>query len=194
MNQNDINETLKERGNRYGAFDGHAAITQALKYIAFGSIKVVDLASGSDLVVVQPISCRSLSTPNLTSSQQEALDMIFHKIGRILNGDPNYADSWHDIAGYATLVEQELLAKQDKANLAESHAKDIERAILGCKPQERTATPKEAAEDYFGESMEKSMIGSIIPKDIEVDLDGITIWLKAGTDVPAWIDRIARRK
>lgn len=33
--------------------------------------------------------------------------MIQHKIGRILNGDPAYADSWHDIAGYATLVEKE---------------------------------------------------------------------------------------
>lgn len=34
--------------------------------------------------------------------------MIVHKIGRILNGDPNYADSWHDIAGYATLIDQQL--------------------------------------------------------------------------------------
>ena len=34
--------------------------------------------------------------------------MIFHKIGRIVNGDPNYADSWHDIAGYAKLVEDRL--------------------------------------------------------------------------------------
>ena len=37
--------------------------------------------------------------------------MILHKIGRILNGDPNYADSWHDIAGYAKLVEDELSGK-----------------------------------------------------------------------------------
>jgi len=34
--------------------------------------------------------------------------MIAHKIARIINGDPNHLDSWHDIAGYATLVEQEL--------------------------------------------------------------------------------------
>ena len=31
--------------------------------------------------------------------------MILHKLARILNGDPNYVDSWHDIAGYAILVE-----------------------------------------------------------------------------------------
>jgi hypothetical protein len=47
----------------------------------------------------------------LTPDQQEALDMIFHKIGRIVNGDPDYADSWIDIAGYATLVADRLEGK-----------------------------------------------------------------------------------
>ena len=44
----------------------------------------------------------------LDSDQQEALDMICHKIGRIINGDPDYADSWVDIAGYAQLVANRL--------------------------------------------------------------------------------------
>ena len=35
--------------------------------------------------------------------------MITNKMARIVNGDPNYIDNWHDIAGYATLVEQELI-------------------------------------------------------------------------------------
>ena len=48
------------------------------------------------------------SHANLKSYQRESLDMIVHKIARILNGDPNHVDSWHDIAGYATLVELEL--------------------------------------------------------------------------------------
>ena len=30
------------------------------------------------------------------------------EIGRILNGDPDYADSWHDIIGYTRLVEVRL--------------------------------------------------------------------------------------
>jgi hypothetical protein len=34
--------------------------------------------------------------------------MILHKIARIVNGDSNYADSWHDIGGYAKLVVDEL--------------------------------------------------------------------------------------
>jgi hypothetical protein len=42
------------------------------------------------------------------ADQREALDMIAHKIARIINGDPDYADSWVDIAGYATLVSERL--------------------------------------------------------------------------------------
>lgn len=34
--------------------------------------------------------------------------MIFQKISRIVNGDPDYADNWHDIQGYARLVEERL--------------------------------------------------------------------------------------
>lgn len=90
---NNIDLTLDERGKRYGNFDDHAAITQALK------------------VVMQ-------ATPNwgvLADDQKESLEMVAHKIGRILNGDPNYADSWHDIAGYIRLVEQRLDREEKKA-------------------------------------------------------------------------------
>lgn len=81
-----VQATLNERGKRYGAFEGHAAITQQLKNLMRGH-------SGWG---------------NLNHSQEEALEMIAHKIGRILNGDPNYKDSWVDIAGYAQLVANQL--------------------------------------------------------------------------------------
>lgn len=87
-NISEIEATLQERGNRYGSFDSHAQISQELKAV-----------------------CSQHDKGNLSNSQREALSMICHKIGRILNGDPNYADSWHDIAGYATLVEKEINAK-----------------------------------------------------------------------------------
>jgi len=83
-----IEQTLAERGKRYGEFYKHAFITQRLKAVMQSEVQ----------------------WQVLTHSQQEALEMIAHKIGRILNGDPNYADSWHDIAGYAKLVEDELNA------------------------------------------------------------------------------------
>ena len=81
-----INATLAERGNRYGAFNTHALITQRLKDVMKNS-------------------------PNwdiLSPSQKEALEMTAHKIGRILNGDPDYDDSWVDIGGYTKLVVKEL--------------------------------------------------------------------------------------
>ena len=37
--------------------------------------------------------------------------MIVHKIGRILNGDPEFHDSWHDIVGYAQLAADRVAVK-----------------------------------------------------------------------------------
>lgn len=82
----EIEATLAERGSRYGSFTGHAAITQALK---------------------AEMSC-SPNWETLDPDQREALEMVAHKIGRILNGDPNYDDSWHDIAGYCQLIVDRL--------------------------------------------------------------------------------------
>ena len=81
-----ITEILEERGSRYGDFYGHARITQNIKHAM------------SD----------SPNWKKLRVDQRECLEMIAHKIGRILNGDPDYQDSWTDIAGYARRVEETL--------------------------------------------------------------------------------------
>lgn len=81
-----VDGTLNERGSRYGEFADVSNTTQAIKNI---------IASGS-------------SSDKLNAYQIEALDMIASKIARIANGDPDYIDNWHDIAGYARLVEIEL--------------------------------------------------------------------------------------
>lgn len=86
--QDTVDAILSERGDRYGPFIGHAAVTQQLKEVA-----TKHLYHRGKL---------------LAPDQQEALDMIFHKIGRIINGDPDYDDSWVDIAGYAKLVADRL--------------------------------------------------------------------------------------
>lgn len=80
-----INDTLSDRGSKYGPFPEHARITQNIKRAMMDSPNWF----------------------NLTDSQRESLEMQAHKIGRILNGDPNYVDSWHDITGYAKLAEDE---------------------------------------------------------------------------------------
>lgn len=86
MDRQAIGEVLAQRDKRYGQFQGHAAVTQQLKYI---------------------LHSHSL-WEGLSSDKKEALEMIAHKIGRILNGDPEYHDSWFDIAGYAQLVADTL--------------------------------------------------------------------------------------
>jgi len=45
---------------------------------------------------------------NLTNVQREALDNIAQKTARIFSGNPNFADHWVDIQGYAKLAEEEL--------------------------------------------------------------------------------------
>lgn len=86
-----VDAILEERGSRYGPFITHAEITQKLKMVAEKYLH----NAGKELKF----------------DQKEALDMIFHKIGRIINGDPDYADSWVDIAGYAKLVADRLEGK-----------------------------------------------------------------------------------
>lgn len=85
-----IDDVLIERGRRYGAFLDQARITQGIKGAIF-------LHADLD---------------NLEYDHKEALEMIANKIGRIINGDPNYADSWDDIAGYAKLVADRVRAFQ----------------------------------------------------------------------------------
>lgn len=84
--RNDIRRTLNERSARYGNFTTHGDISQGLK----------------------KIMRNTRSWEKLGHDQKEALEMIQHKIARILNGDPEYKDSWVDIAGYSTLVANRL--------------------------------------------------------------------------------------
>ena len=82
----DIGDLLEQRQRTHGNFREHANITQGLKYL---------MRSHGYL-------------GNLNSSQIESLDMIAHKIGRILAGNPDEPDHWRDIAGYAILIERQL--------------------------------------------------------------------------------------
>jgi hypothetical protein len=76
-----IHTTLEERGSRYGEYTEVATLSQHLK-------EILSAGTGGDMFYYQA----------------EALDMICNKLARIVCGDPKYVDSWHDIAGYATLV------------------------------------------------------------------------------------------
>lgn len=80
-----IKETLVERKIQHGPFKKHAEIEQNLRNIM------------------------DYNCSDLDEVQQIGLGMILHKIARILNDGHNHSDTWHDIAGYAILVEQSIL-------------------------------------------------------------------------------------
>lgn len=85
-----IKETLNQRQSQYGSFEDVAMITE----------QMVDVM-------------RKGYYENLAYNQKMALYMICSKMARIVNGDPNHKDSWHDIAGYATLIDNELESEKD---------------------------------------------------------------------------------
>ena len=90
LDQTALDTMLAARGLRYGTFLKRAIIAQRLKAVM-------------------------ADTPNwiaLNDDMAESLEMIAHKISRILGGDPAYADSWVDIAGYAQLVADRLNGKE----------------------------------------------------------------------------------
>ena len=83
-----VNTILQERALQYGTFVSLAKTAQEFKSVLY----------------------RELGSRNkrLADDQAEALDMIIHKIARVINGDANHVDTWNDIAGYATLVAERL--------------------------------------------------------------------------------------
>lgn len=88
----DIDVTLTDRGVRYGMFGGQSFVAYTLK----NTLRVH----------------ANKNNKRFSFDQAEALDMICTKLGRIVNGDPEYVDNWVDIAGYAKLVADRLQGKE----------------------------------------------------------------------------------
>jgi hypothetical protein len=90
-----LEDTLAERGSRYGDFTDHARCCQSITE----SMRLFSVGTGDEF---------KIPWDDLPDTHKQALTVIADKIARILSGDPNYADNWHDIQGYAKLVEDRL--------------------------------------------------------------------------------------
>jgi hypothetical protein len=77
-------ELLQERGQTHGDFTDNSRVSQELK---------------------ATLHCENA---DLTDIEREAIDMICHKLARIVCGNPHFKDHWDDIAGYAMLVVDRL--------------------------------------------------------------------------------------
>lgn len=86
----DLSSILSDRAKTHGEYIDHANFTQAIKDVIH----------------------HTTAWDQMTNHQRETLDMIAHKIGRILAGDPSFHDHWLDIAGYAQLSADRLKGGQ----------------------------------------------------------------------------------
>ena len=89
----DIYALIEQRTRTHGEYETQAGITQDLKRTIKHHVADLDR--------------------RLDDEMQETLDMIAHKIGRIIAGNPEEPDHWRDIAGYAQLVANRLEATND---------------------------------------------------------------------------------
>lgn len=86
VRQSKIDETLAERQAQYGCFEDVAFATESI-------MGILSKVRGNEL-------------QDLPHTHRMALYMIASKMARIVNGDFNHLDSWHDIGGYAKLIEK----------------------------------------------------------------------------------------
>lgn len=91
QSKTELEAIIEQRGNAYGDFRTQGIIAQELK----------------DVVRTLP------NWAFLQAHQRESMEMIMHKIARIMNGDPNHRDSWVDIAGYAQIVADRIVERGD---------------------------------------------------------------------------------
>lgn len=84
----ELKRTMAERNSRYGDFKTQAKFGEAIRFV----------------FEISP------NWQKLSPSMRLSLLWISDKVSRILCGDFNYRDSWHDVAGYASLIERELQA------------------------------------------------------------------------------------
>lgn len=78
----DIKDILKERRKTHGDFKETAAASQCLKSILHAGTR----------------------WPSMSLSQKESIEMIAHKLARVIEGNCDEPDHWQDIIGYAQLV------------------------------------------------------------------------------------------
>lgn len=109
----DLNKTLADRQKTHGDFQQVAKVAESLM--------------------------NNIEFQRLSVTQSFAVRMIVGKLARIVCGNPNEPDHWHDIAGYAKLVEDELTGSGNEKETAKSVSKNrlwrlrmimLERLIL----------------------------------------------------------------
>ena len=90
VEQSSIVKTLAERQSTYGDFSKVAEMTQGLLFVM-----------------------SQYGYSDMPDTHKESIHMIASKLARIVNGDNNHLDSWHDIGGYSKLIENLIKSVND---------------------------------------------------------------------------------
>jgi hypothetical protein len=99
-----MSELLAQRRTTHGEFTDHARVVQRLKAVVTAEMARCGKLERAASETFGPIGVQYADLLSTDAVIAEALDMILHKIGRIVAGDATFKDHWVDIAGYATLV------------------------------------------------------------------------------------------
>jgi hypothetical protein len=83
----EVSRTLNDRGTTHGSYRAASGLTQNIAELMHSSRNWDDLPAYA----------------------KQSLEMVAVKLGRILTGDWSHPDHWHDIEGYALLVQKELI-------------------------------------------------------------------------------------
>lgn len=113
-----IQDTLNERGTRYGDFFDHSRFATNIQE----AMQETDPAKWN----------------RLPSYVKRGLTTIADKIARILNGDEWYEDSYHDIVGYAKLMEDNI----KKANAERKISKELDAYYMPVLYHRESIDPK----------------------------------------------------
>jgi len=110
-----IQDVIDERDKQYGGFINNACTSQSLKEVLYSAI--------------------DNNENHFSKVQLEALEMIAHKLARIVNGDPDYIDSWVDIQGYANLAidlinPAELILNEEEEELLTEAEREALREVM----------------------------------------------------------------
>jgi hypothetical protein len=109
----DIEKLLTDRHATHGAFVDHATATQDLKMMFHNHIE----------------RRQTRNQLELSAPAHEAIEMILHKIGRIVAGQWDFRDHWDDIAGYARLVADECGLKEMEKELVRTEKPFLGKSI-----------------------------------------------------------------
>jgi len=92
MSDDEIKETLKNRSGRYGGYGEGIKLRNT----------ILNLINNR---------CREIHGRQMDQIDLERIWDVVNKLCR-LAGDPQHIDTWHDIAGYALLSEEDLKNEQ----------------------------------------------------------------------------------